>query len=249
MEKGYFRGCYKIGGTVLYQKIAKKIKDKILSGEYVAGEKLDSETILANEYKTTKMTMRKALHLLVINGLIHVVSKSGYYVNNHQDIISFNSLNAKTLHSLYPQEDLTTRVISFEVITAPGFLIDKFSIAKGKKVFKIVRIRFVKSLEYSIEEIYMPYDLFPELDYDLALKSIYNFILERGHKIGCHRKSISASFVPKKYADEFPRIKNKPVLQIANTGFLSNGITFEYSLSYQINQDYTIITEYNEILN
>lgn len=58
-----------------YEVIAMKLKDKILLGEIAEGDKIESENILSEKYKVSRQTVRKALSILIDEGLIE--SKHG----------------------------------------------------------------------------------------------------------------------------------------------------------------------------
>lgn len=75
----------------VYQQIARKIEEKILSGELTGGFKLPSERRLANEIGVHRNTVIKAYDMLITDGLV-VVSREkpkGYFVRAKQDAQKF----------------------------------------------------------------------------------------------------------------------------------------------------------------
>jgi len=66
---------------LLYEQIAEELKNKILSGEYVKDQKLPTENDLAQEYKVSRITSKRALEELKKEGLIYRVRGSGSFVN------------------------------------------------------------------------------------------------------------------------------------------------------------------------
>lgn len=231
-----------------YKKIAQDLKNKIIANEYKELEKLPSEVDFSEIYETSRMTVRKAIGLLVENGLVFVIPKSGYYVNTKEDMEAFNSLIDGSLYYFNKDNKITTKVITFEIIKTNGFFQKKFRKFQDSSIYHISRLRFVDGEPYTIEDIYLPVDLFPKLTKEDAQKSIYAHVNKNNFLIGTNRKKISAGNLPQKYEKLLPQLKTTPLLFVENTGYLVNAICFEYSLSYQINQSVAKITNYQSIL-
>lgn len=68
------------GRTPLYLQIAAILRDKISSGELRPGRPVPSETRLMQEYGVARLTARKAVRVLVSDGLVEVVTGRGAYV-------------------------------------------------------------------------------------------------------------------------------------------------------------------------
>lgn len=65
----------------VYLQIREAIYNKIISGEYKAGEKLPAEEKLAEEYGVSRMTVNKALMELVSREYLTRIQGSGTYVS------------------------------------------------------------------------------------------------------------------------------------------------------------------------
>ena len=65
-----------------YEKIAFDIKEDILSEKYKPNEQLPFEKELCEKYNVSKMTVKKALDLLVNDGLIIKRRGSGTFVKD-----------------------------------------------------------------------------------------------------------------------------------------------------------------------
>ncbi len=63
-----------------YFTIYKDIKSKILTGEYVSGEKLPSKRVTADRYGCSVITVETAYKLLIDEGYIEPRERSGYFV-------------------------------------------------------------------------------------------------------------------------------------------------------------------------
>ena len=63
------------GKLGMNQQIADQLEEKIRSGEIQPGEKLPSETDLANELKVSRDVVRRAYAILKDNGFIETLKK------------------------------------------------------------------------------------------------------------------------------------------------------------------------------
>jgi len=87
----------------LYEKIYNKIIEKIISNEYIEGDKLPTENELALEYDVSRITSKKALDQLAQNGYIKRIQGKGSYVLEVDDTklkknVEIN--NKKLVHNL-----------------------------------------------------------------------------------------------------------------------------------------------------
>ncbi len=65
----------------LYTQILHETRERILSGELEAGDRLPSEWQIAQQYQTTRAIVRHALNILVEEGLLERVQGSGTFVS------------------------------------------------------------------------------------------------------------------------------------------------------------------------
>jgi len=68
------------GKTPIYLQIAAILRDRIDSGELRPGRPVPSETTLIQAYGVARLTARKAVRVLVDEGLVEVVTGRGAYV-------------------------------------------------------------------------------------------------------------------------------------------------------------------------
>ena len=68
------------GKTPLYLQIAAILREAIERGDYAPGRPIPSETRLMQEHGVARLTARKAVRVLVNEGLVEVVQDRGAYV-------------------------------------------------------------------------------------------------------------------------------------------------------------------------
>lgn len=130
-----------------YKDIADDIRQKIKSGEYTFGQKLPYEYVLCMSYHCNKETMKKALDILVKEGLIIRRRGAGTFVKDYDPSLeSSTNKFARGLTAKYAGiKEVTSEVLEFEVIPADEHLSKKLQIEVGDFVYHIIRLRFFRS--------------------------------------------------------------------------------------------------------
>lgn len=106
-----------------YRDIADQIRSKIINGEYTVGMKLPYEYILCVNYRCNKETMKKALDILVKEGLIIRRRGAGTFVKETtlQDGIN-TQFECSLTKRFLGRKTVSSQVIVFEVVPADHFL-------------------------------------------------------------------------------------------------------------------------------
>ena len=55
-----------------YQEIAKDLIDRIEDGEFMPGDPLPKQVELASSYQTSRLTIQKAIQILITEGYVYV---------------------------------------------------------------------------------------------------------------------------------------------------------------------------------
>ncbi|MGG1574688.1 trehalose operon repressor [Fictibacillus sp. NRS-1165] len=172
----------------IYQEISKGIE----KGEFPPGRKLPSEHELAEHYRTSRETIRKALNLLAQNGFIQKIRGKGSIVLDLakfdfpvSGLVSFKELASKL------GKPWKTVVHELVRMAPDRFLQHELNITKNDMVWKVARIR-----EIDGEKIILDKDIFnekfvPGLTKEICEDSIFEYIEdELGLKISFAKKEI-----------------------------------------------------------
>ena len=143
---------------VKYKTIYDSIKDKILNKEYPANSKIPDEISLCKEYNCSRMTMKKALDLLVQEGLLYRKRGQGSFVmssNNSkgQIIVPERELQGFTKSS---QGNVTSKILEFKLEFANEEIANNLNINVDDPIYNIFRLRLVNNKPYVLERTYMP---------------------------------------------------------------------------------------------
>ena len=212
-----------------YEKIAFDIK------EYKPNEQLPFEKELCEKYNVSKMTVKKALDLLVNDGLIIKRRGSGTFVKDItekeiQRIIEKKQFSGLTTTSI--GHKVTSKVLEFKIINATKEIADILKIEEDEFIYFVHRVRYVDDKAVVIEKTYIPLNLIPGMKLADVKKSIYGYIKD---KLGLNIQSAHSTVRAMK-SDELDRKylnleKDEPILEVERVAYLDNGKVFEYSFS------------------
>lgn len=221
---------------VKYIDIADDIRSKIFDKKYTYGQKLPYEYVLCVAYHCNKETMKKALDILVKEGLIIRRRGAGTFVKDYDP--TMDNPVSKFGRGLTEQykgiKEVTSNVLEFEVVPADELLSEKLQIDVGDFVYHIIRLRFLDKVPHLIDITYIPISVIPNLKLQHLKGSIYSYI-ENVLKLkiqSCHLTIQAALSTP--LEQQYLGLKeNEPYIQEEQISYLSNGSIFEYTLSRQ----------------
>lgn len=188
---------------VKYKQVANKIRQQILNDEFDSKQALPIEKDLCQRYDVSKDTMKKALAILVSEGLIYRQSGKGTFIhenikNNHDQFID-SSLSGYSAQRENQDNIVTSQVTYLEAIPAPPNAIKSLRLAADSFVFHFERIRTLNDVSEVIEESYIPIELMPNLNQRILEGSIFSYIEEELNlKIKSAHKNIHVTI-----ADEY----------------------------------------------
>ena len=173
-----------------YQIIYKDLEKAIHEQKYQVGDFLPTEQELVQSYQVSRDTIRKALTLLVEEGLVKKIHGSGSQVIN-QEQINFPVSDLTSYQELIEQQSLNsqTNVISLDKIIVDSKLSERTGLSNSRQVWRVVRQRVVDSCASVIDIDYLDASLVPQLNRSIAEYSIYDYI-ENQLNLSIDRKSV-----------------------------------------------------------
>jgi DNA-binding GntR family transcriptional regulator len=212
--------------TPLYFQLARAIEGAITGGELPAGSRLDNEILLAQRYRLSRPTVRRAVQELVDKGLL--VRKRGVGTQ----VIQPHVRRSVELTSLY--EDLarsgavpTTTVRSLERVPAPADVADELDLPEGEEVVLIHRLRRSKGEPLALMTNYLPGRFTPTAE-DLTERGLYQYLRGQGVHLRVAHQRIGARLAR---ADEARLLEEPPraaLLTMQRTAFDDVGLPIEF---------------------
>lgn len=217
-----------------YREIYNDVKQKIENGTYKSNQKIEDEITLTKKYNCSRMTIKKALDLLVQEGLLFRKRGLGSIVmkptnNNHKIILSERELTGLTKLS---NNKVTSKILDFHLIFADSIAAQSLNMKENDPLYSIWRLRYINNEPYVLEKTYMNPAVIPGINNDILNKSIYNYI-EKDLKlrIGAAKKTMRACKSDENDHKYLLLKENEPILEVEQIAYLDNGIPFEYSFS------------------
>jgi len=226
-----------------YVIISNDLRNRILKGEFVANQQIPFEKDLCQMYGASKMTVKKALDILVSEGLIIKRRGSGTFVKDlnmeeMEKVMMANLFRGTT--ALNPGKDVISKILNFSVVTVPPEPAGKLNITPDSFVYDIYRVRHVNGQPKVMEKMYMPIDLIPGLKEKNVKGSIYEYIEnELNLKLQSAHRTISVRKATDFEAEQLNLEKGDPVAVAEQIGYLDTGNAFEYSISVHRYDEYS----------
>ncbi len=219
---------------VKYKQVANKIRQQILNEEFDSSIALPIERELCETYEVSKDTMKKALAILVNEGLIYRQSGKGTFIhenikNNHEQFID-NSLSGYSGQRANDNNTVTSNATYLEVISAPDHALKSLRLKPDTFVFHFERVRSLNGVNEVIEETYIPIELMPNLTKAIIEGSLFEYIEDTLKlKIKSAHKSIRVEKADN-YAAEILGVNDEDPLPITtDIIYLSTGTPIIYS--------------------
>jgi GntR family transcriptional regulator len=175
----------------LYKQLYQIIINDINNGVYHPGDKLPSEDALQEKFGVSRVTVRKAIQVLVEDEMLLRIHGKGTFVTEGRFSETIFSGGSFTDTCLRMGVTPKTHVLCREIQRAKQRIAKKLSIETGAEIIYIQRLRQIDGVPCILEQDYFPLTLRFLLDVEIENKSIFGIIKE---KIG---------LLPKIFEDHF----------------------------------------------
>lgn len=217
-----------------YEKIANVIRQKIHNRDYQPGTLIPNQKMLADEFNVSRMTVKKAMDILELEGLIYRKRGSGTFVKKTvlSNKVTADIMDYEGLTKQLSDKKVESQIILFKLDFPSEKIQEKLLIGSHEPIYKIIRLRVVDSKPFIIEHTIMPTNLIPGINEDILKRSVYQYIKnELKLKINSTYRKIHAD-KPSKYDRKYLNCGvNDPVLEVEQVVYLEDGTPFEYSRS------------------
>ncbi|PLT28810.1 GntR family transcriptional regulator [Peribacillus deserti] len=218
-----------------YEAISAEMRERIKEKHYPLDQPIPDEISLSKEFDCSRMTMKRALDILVMEGLLFRKRGHGTFIvksaiqDSRINVVSNEVLG---FSKLINNDKITSKVIKFEVHFPSEEVAAHLAIDNKTPVYFIIRLRMVDGEPYVLEKTYMPTTLIPGINDEILHGSVYDYIMNTLDLTiaGSHRK-VRACKSDKLDQEHLVCQSDDPILEVEHVGFLNNGVPFEYSFS------------------
>ncbi len=170
------------GATPLYIQLTNEIQRLIHEGIWKHGNQIMSEQSLCETYNVSRVTVRKALDLLVDKKILFRRQGKGTYVSYPEFLETpYIREQSFTASEIYGKAVPYTHILHKSTTIVTEKLKESFKMEHpvGEEMISIVRIRYLDDDPVIFETDYFPMQFQAILDLDLENRSLYGLLHER----------------------------------------------------------------------
>ena len=145
--------------TPLYMRIQDQVRARILSGELAVGDRVPSDSELADAFRTTRATVRQALTRLVFEGLIVRRVGRGSFVAPRLSMAS--PIDTESVRSFEEQIGLSGRTVAYrmvadEMVPADQNVALRLQRPAGEMLRRLKRLRLIDGQPICLDIRFIP---------------------------------------------------------------------------------------------
>lgn len=226
---------------MIYKSIADQLRIRLNSADYNIGSPLPSEKRLAEEFAVSRMTVRKAVDLLIGWGLVVRRHGSGTYVAKKDVYHETTNLTGFIEVMRNQGKQVVSEVLEFVIMPAPPAIASQLRIKIDERIYYSRRVRFVESKPLMVEDSYMPFKLFRNLSVAHLEGSKFSYIEDECKIVICgNYESLTPVLADKKMAALLNIEQQTPILRITSLSYSDDGQFLNYSVMFRNASEYQV---------
>lgn len=218
----------------LYYQLENLLREKILSGAFVAGDRLPTENELIQQYGVSRITVRQALTALAEEGLIERQQGRGTFVaerrTRRRPFEGTIHLTGSLDELIDMALDTPIKVLDMTRIEADPHEAELLGLQTGEPVFRVKRLRLREGKPFSLIVNYLPAEIGARFTNEELSSGSLLRLLEK--KFGLHLESakqqITADLADPYVAGLLDVRIGSPLLSIERTVYTDDGRPVEY---------------------
>lgn len=208
---------------MIYKSIAERLRIRLNSADFTLNSLLPGEKKLAEEFAVSRMTIRKAIDLLVAWGwwsaatVVALTRAQRCTASNRQSDRAGGGVKTAG-------KTVTSQVLIFEIMPAPPAIASQLRIQINEQIYFSRRVRFVEGKPLMLEDSYMPVKLFRNLSLQHLEGSKFEYIeQECGILIGGNYESLTPVLADRLLARQMKVAEHTPLLRITSLSYSESG--------------------------
>ncbi len=220
---------------MIYYEIYEDLRDKILEGVYPYQTFIPSESKLASLYECSHNTLRKAISVLMLHGLVQPIRGKGVLVIYRPERrANFVLGDIETFKEAAARNKLkaSTRIHVFEKVVANGTLAQATGFSEGDELVHLERVRIFDGKALIRDKSYFLASALPGLTPQIAEDSVYAYaegIL--GMKIVTSNRVVTVDYATAEDRAVMDLLDFNMLAVVQNHTFNEQGVMFESTQS------------------
>lgn len=216
----------------LHYQLKEIIQEMIENEELSPGEAIPPERELCEQQGVSRMTVNKAIMALVNEGVLYREQGKGTFVSKPKVKQELENLKGFTKEMTEKGLKANSKILSFSIKEATKKNLEALEMnQEDTKVIEINRLRFVNDEPYSIETVWIPYNLCPNMTRELIEGgSLYEILRTKYHYSLQKAKQTIEPIILNDYQSELLNLnENSLALLFRRTTYLNDGRPIEHT--------------------
>lgn len=218
----------------VYLQLAEFLQERINSNVYSLGSKIPSERELTETFGISRMTVRKAIDVLIERGILVRVQGKGTFVTSPKlDSPLDNGL--ESMGKFIRDQGLlpSNKVLSCEIRRAGTKYARIFHISPRDDIFQLFRLRLGNGKPIALEYTYVPGSIIPAIEtYNFEYTSLYDLFRKHEIKTAYDHQELEIVNICNPQARLLGIAENTSVFMLHNTVVSESGQVLEHTKSY-----------------
>ncbi len=218
------------------------IRNQILTGALSPGEALDTDAVLGEKYSVSRMTVRKAIDELVLEGYLTRIYKKGAFVNRRGRFEGFRFGLGYSEEMRRRGMKPASRNVKVRLELPCPREIEDLRLLPSHRVWHVNRLRLADDMPVAYEDSYFPYPLIGELTEEDAGGSIAELMERRyGYTFHSADQWIDAVCADAELARKLEVPAGTPLVRTFSIAYLTNGTPFNCGSCYYRTDSFKLI--------
>lgn len=207
----------------LYQQLIDEIKEQIAHGQLNENDKIPTEVELSKKYDISRITVRKAIEMLVEDEILIKRQGIGTFVAAKKLNRNMNGFMGFTQSCLTEGRKPGTQLLAADLVDPTLNDKEKLLLEEGEKVIRIIRLRLIDDHPVMLEENHFPTKYAFLLGKDLN-SSLYQILNEAGIYMSRGIKQFGICYANATEEDALGVKQNTALLMVKDVSFDKDGI-------------------------
>ena len=230
-------------GGPRYLQLSRHLAQKIRSGALSPETSLPSEREMAQITDLSRVTIRKAVAVLVSSKLVEQRRGSGTFVSPQVQKLehSLSRLTSFTEDMMRRGKSSSSEIIANGLFTPSPEEIVALGLRSGEMVARIERLRRADGVPLAIERSSLPHDVLPNPE--AVGTSLYEILEQNGQRPERAIQRISATLLTEETAKRLETAPGAAALKIVRSGYLPSGRVIELTTGIYRGDAYDFVAE------
>lgn len=216
----------------LHYQLKEIIQEMIENEELAPGEAIPPEREICEVQGVSRMTVNKAIMALVNEGVLYREQGKGTFVSKPKVKQELENLKGFTKEMAEKGLKTDSKILSFSIKEATKKNFEALEMdEENTRVIEINRLRFVNDEPYSIETVWIPYNLCPNMTREIIEgQSLYEIFKMKYHFSLQKAKQTIEPIILNDYQSELLNLnENSLALLFRRTTYLDDGRPIEHT--------------------